>query len=878
MPTDPDELHERSGGGALLPLRAAALLTVLSATAAVSRAPGATLGRAVAERGVLLDATSVRWLDGPGLRARRVLFLGQRVDGVADLHVATVRTAPGDRLLALSDLSNLTRSPDAAEALLCANGEWAAFATRVDERFVAVTLVRLAGESAAAQGVSLGERVREAVSRWQQTGRQQGYGVDRFELLRPASSLDVALTAEVLRIRADGEVTEIRLRDARAVRGGERVRRQQRLPGTTGWVTWMVDTIRAVPWVGPTPIAWLEHVAFGLQHEVARARVSIGTDHSRDEVAEDLADLLGGQNGAALEGRVESWPPPPMRPPLTAPLPHEGEWIAAASDDPFVARNPGAPPAFYQSFVRTDRERPDTRVYVTLWDPRQVSLHVVPGSQEPMGSTGETGTGTVPRDAATLTHLAAGFNGGFQALHGEWGVYAESTLFLPPKPWGATIFALDDGRTGFGSWPGDRGEIPGHVAEFRQNLTSLVEDGVFNPYRRTFWGGNVPGAPPGESHTARTGLCRTREDAVAFFWGRGLTERSLADAMLAARCDYGVHLDMNGANTGFEFLRVTPREATPPLPRRIATGHESEGPVPSAPAFTYRARRMVRGMDEMGFPRYIKRDPRDFFYLLMRSVLPGDPVSPAVSPAQVGEGQWRVAELSDAPFPWPFARARLRPDASQPERWVNLLRVDARRVTPGASAGPGSLATLRDVVAPSGPRAGIGWRVENGAARWVPVPQDALFWGAPLGPDAAVTRGACIDTHGWLVLAVADRAASGLLPRALDRAGCTTARVALRPATSLTRDDTRDLLGAAVDPGATVQATLRLRDEAGAVRVFPEVLPVPQRVWWDAQHRRVRYRRDESGAVQVRTVGGSVSMPSWGGSRSATPAPGAPSP
>ncbi|MFO0630597.1 MAG: hypothetical protein U0325_33905 [Polyangiales bacterium] len=877
MRTDPDELHERSGGSALLPLRAAALLTTLSAALAISRSPGATLNRAVAERGVLLDASSIRWLDGPGFGARRVLFLGQRVDGVTDLHVATVRTAPGDRLLELSDLSNLTRSPDAAEALLCTNGPWAAFATRVDERFVAVTLVRLAGEAPAAQGVSLGERVREAVSRWQQTGRRQGYGVDRFELLRPASSLDVTLTADALRLRADGEVIEIRLSDARALTGGARVRRQQRLPGTTGWVTWMVDTVRAVPWIGPTPIAWLEHVAFGLQHEVARARVSIGTDHSRDEVAEDLADLLGGQAGAGVEGRVDSWPPPPMRPPLPGPLPHEGEWIAAAPDDPFVARNPGAPPAFYQSFVRTDRERPDTRVYVTLWDPRQVSLHVVPGSQEPMGSTGETGTGTVPRDAATLTHLAAGFNGGFQALHGEWGVYAESTLFLPPKPWGATIFALEDGRTGFGSWPGDRGEIPPHVAEFRQNLTSLVEDGVFNPYRRTFWGGNVPGAPPGESHTARTGLCHTREDAVAFFWGRGLTERSLADAMLAARCDYGVHLDMNGANTGFEFLRVTPRTATPRCPDASPRGMRPRARSRRRPRSpTARAGWCAAWMrwGSRGTSSEIRATSSTCCCARCCPENPCRPRSRPRSPARaVARGRARRRGLS-----WPFARARVRPDAAQPDRWVNLLRVDARRVTPGGAPGPGTLATVRDVEVPAGTRAGIGWRVENGAARWVAAADDALFWGPALSPDAAVTRGACIDAQGWLVLAVADRAAPGLLARAFDRAGCTSTRVALRPSTSLTRDDARDLLGAAVDPAATPRVTLRLREEAGAVRVFPEVLPVPQRVWWDAQHRRVRYRRDETGGVQVRTVGGSVSMPSWGGSRSATPPPGTPTP
>ena len=84
-----------------------------------------------------------------------------------------------------------------------------------------------------------------------------------------------------------------------------------------------------------------------------------------------------------------------------------------------------APPAFAQSFIRTDSERPDTRVYVTLWDARQVELHVVPGSQEPMGATGETGSGSVPRDPRTMSRLVAGFNGGFQAL--QWAL---STLLL----------------------------------------------------------------------------------------------------------------------------------------------------------------------------------------------------------------------------------------------------------------------------------------------------------------------------------------------------------------------------------------------------------------------------------------------------------------
>ncbi len=108
----------------------------------------------------------------------------------------------------------------------------------------------------------------------------------------------------------------------------------------------------------------------------------------------------------------------------------------------------------------------------------------------------ETGSGSVPRDPRTMSRLVAGFNGGFQALHGEWGVFAEGTLFLPPKPWGATITALEGGRTGFGSWPPDQASLPSDVLEFRQNLTPLVEDGVLNPYHRSFWGGTAPGGPP----------------------------------------------------------------------------------------------------------------------------------------------------------------------------------------------------------------------------------------------------------------------------------------------------------------------------------------------------------------------------------------------
>ena len=82
----------------------------------------------------------------------------------------------------------------------------------------------------------------------------------------------------------------------------------------------------------------------------------------------------------------------------------EGEWVAL-DRDPFVQTNAGAPPAFLTTFVRTDRERKYTRIYVALWDPRQVELHTMAGTVEPIGAGGETGTGLIPRTPEVMKVL-----------------------------------------------------------------------------------------------------------------------------------------------------------------------------------------------------------------------------------------------------------------------------------------------------------------------------------------------------------------------------------------------------------------------------------------------------------------------------------------
>ena len=834
------------------------MCALFGSIAAIARAEWRPLGDVLARRGLHVVGP-VRWLDPPGFSARRALVLAREANEPADVYAVTARTGAGDRIVSVRDLSNLTRSRDADESELVASGPFAAFVTRVQSNVVAITVIDTRGDPTIALN-DRGARLRSAVTRYQQTGRTHGYGVDRFELEHPRRDVNLAFRAGILdvslghdahvRIDPDGP----HLLDGTAfVR--ERVRRDA---ASSAWVTWLVDTVRGLPWVGPAPIAWAESIAFSAANQVARARVATMGDHSQAEVADDLADVLAGNTRTDVEGPVTAWPPDVLHGSVQPVLAHEGEWsLMGGGEDPFVRGNPGAPAPMAIAFVRTDPERPDSRVYVTAWDPRQIELHVAPGAEEPIGATGETGTGAIPRDEGTMLRLVAGFNGAFQAVHGEYGVFGEGIVLLTPKPYAATVALMADGSTAFGTWPGDRDAIPDDMLEFRQNLTPMIDDGVFNPWRRTFWGGVVgTGNGAADLHTTRSAICMTRESYVAYFWGQVIDPPALARALLAARCVYAIHLDMNGQNTGFETYRVDHPELLPAVHRVLSPDDEHEGTISGMPGLTFRARRLVRRMSEP-LPRYIRRDARDFFYLLLRPVLPGPSLPPVVTPAQSGEGTWHVSGLASAAFPWPFARTRIRPDPSHADHWVNLVRIDARRVSlapPETHDGVlarvvgGTLAHASD----------LRLSMSQGSAgpQWVVGTQGDGIGGSPLVPGAAVLRGAGIDANGFLVIAVADRAIPDLVAHALDAAGCGTERIALE-GTALVLANGQGAAGDTVPANATPTIAFVERSFSGARRIFPEVRPIDPNIWVTPQRRRVRYQfnTDRAGTMTVHIVG-----------------------
>jgi hypothetical protein len=580
------------------------------------------------------------------------------------------------------------------------------------------------------------------------------------------------------------------------------------------------------------------------------------------------------------------WPPPPIEPWVTPALPGEGEWNPQGGDA-FVRRLPGLPPAFLTTFLRADRSRKVTRVYVAVWDPRQVELHMMAGTVEPKGATGEAGPGLIPRTPEVMKRVIAGSNAGFQALHGEFGMMADGVVYLPPKPYGATVAVRRDGSTVFGTWPEDP-RIPDWMLSYRQNMTVMVEDQRFNPFGRTWWGGTPPGWAD-KTHTVRTGLCLTKERFVAYFYGADISPDALSQAMIQTRCSYGIALDMNAGHSGLEFYHVAPEAELPPLGRPLQSDWEAEGEVSGLAGWRFRGRRLIRGMGLMNFPRYIRREARDFFYMTLRDILPGPSLTPAAAPREAGEGEWRVKGLPQHGFPYALAVTSVRPDASRPGLRLRVLKVDPRAVR--AAPGDDGSATSGGIVAVLGDGGAVAaaaqgellclWHSE-GAFSIAPTPpvrgavRLATAYAAAPGAVAAL---GVEDEGGMLLYAELDGGAPAPAPAApgparsaepaappadphdavlldgfLKQLGCSS-RLLLPRRLPLALGGDTDLTGAAVRPPSGSGAVRLVRAEGpGAGRMFESTPVVPFDVWYPLQQKRIRYfKKPKSEAAEGET-------------------------
>jgi hypothetical protein len=267
--------------------------------------------------------------------------------------------------------------------------------------------------------------VQNAITNLQETGRLRGLGSTRYRFGDPPAQATLRVRRERFVVDIGDDALILEPGRVAPVQGAALVDAIALEKGRPGLITWVVDSVRRLSFVGPAPIEWLEHTVFGVQDRVTRAyHAWFGVDAEvKTGMQQALAAPETPMQAAATKALLDAagpelgFPPKRLVPLLPDAVGGEGEWRPVV-DDAFLLAYPNAPPAFYQTFLRVDPERPYVSVYVTLWDPRQIQLHVVMGTKEPESATGETGSGQIPRDPELLRRVVGAFNGGFQAMHG----------------------------------------------------------------------------------------------------------------------------------------------------------------------------------------------------------------------------------------------------------------------------------------------------------------------------------------------------------------------------------------------------------------------------------------------------------------------------
>ncbi|MBL0194191.1 MAG: hypothetical protein IPQ09_08190 [Myxococcales bacterium] len=580
----------------------------------LGRATGRVVGsgdyRWEASRGAALDA----------LFGRRVLFLaGAAKDAPRDLFRARVRVTPEGRVLEVVDARNLTATDLGDDHALVLLGDKAAYATYAFGQEQSVSYLDLAGEGPQNLATHAADRVMSAVTNYQQTGSFAGIGRVDLTLELPTPRLGLALDEGGLRVSlADGaSARSARLDGAtrEVVPEAEGVHAQavQHLPKRP--IFWAVDTVRAMPEIGPAPIAWLEERAFYARDQARRLSFKVGGGAEGSELAKaappppKLLDAAeAGEGGAGF---------PPADIPSIWKNPQEGEgawvvptqaWLKRFPSFPGVPGQATAPSMFYRTFVRSDEERPYAKVLLVAMDMRQLDLGMEGGMEDPKPAVGPPGAGRIPREKAVFGRVAAAFNGGFKTEHGSYGMMVRRRVLLPPQPGAAAVVLLKDGRVGMGSWgnttkvSGLAGIDDGDILSFRQNLDPLLDGDKVNPTGRSLWGFTLPGT---SMQTERSGICVTPAGHMLYAWGDDVSANTLGKAMKMAGCVYGMHLDMNPHHTGLVFTNIT----------------EIKGKA-------YKTELLTNQM-EISPDRFIEFSPKDFFYMMV-----SDPTPPPLEGAR----------------------------------------------------------------------------------------------------------------------------------------------------------------------------------------------------------------------------------------------------
>jgi len=363
----------------------------------------------------------------------------------------------------------------------------------------------------------------------------------------------------------------------------------------------VANSLRAI--VGAKAVAHLEDFVYGVEdrynrlartHEAPKAYWAVPP--SAAPVALPLAAVAPSASAVVPSG--PALPPFHLANPGPAlksySAPGDGVWVPII--DP---RRPGEAPSMLKTLLHPDKERGWAEVFVVAVDLRRVTLHVVPGTQEPKADN-EAAEKKLERPAVIPQkdheELLAAFNGGFMTEHGGYGMRLDDITVVAPKPKACTIAVFKDGGVQVAPWT----ELEASAANmlwFRQAPECMVRNGKVHPGILWMSGNRKWGATlDGETVIRRSAIgLNAARDVLYVSITNHTNARVLAEGMKHAGAVDVAQLDVNWSYP--KFVLFEPKE--PNGPRKA---------VALASGFEFSEDEYIR-----------KRSRRDFFYLLRKA-------------------------------------------------------------------------------------------------------------------------------------------------------------------------------------------------------------------------------------------------------------------
>jgi hypothetical protein len=309
---------------------------------------------------------------------------------------------------------------------------------------------------------------------------------------------------------------------------------------------------------------------------------------------------------------------PPFRPKDPGPAlkswsaPGDGIWVPIT--DP---RRPGEEPYMMKTLLHADVERGWSEVFVVAVDLRRVTLHIVPGSQEPKPDNKDAESIQRPAVIPERDHeeLLAAFNGGFMTEHGGYGMKVDGVTIVAPKPKACSIGVYKDQSIRIAPWTDLEATEP-EMLWFRQAPECMVRENKIHP--GILWKAGIKkwGATlDGETVIRRSAIgINPARDILYVSITNHTNAKVLAEGMRHAGATEVAQLDVNWSYPKFVLFEPKPAGG----PRKA---------VALAAGFEFSEDEYIR-----------KKARRDFFYLMRKkpesaSAAPALPNSPSSSSA-----------------------------------------------------------------------------------------------------------------------------------------------------------------------------------------------------------------------------------------------------